>query len=578
MDHAATKRAPDDIRRSLSGLADGPGKVDLLNELSLELRDGDTKLALETAAQARDMAEALGYQKGLAYSLRNLATCLYLLSDYAPALDRADESLRLFLQLDDRQGIYRAHNTIANIYYRLGDYVRSLEHDAKLLEIAQELRDPLDEATALNNIGLVYMEMGDLDNALEHYQRSLGLYAAAGMPEYTGNPLLNIGIIHRIRKQYDSALEFLNRSLQVRREHEDRHSETLAWFHLGNVHRERAEYVTASECYQRAVELARSCGDRRAEADALLQQAQAKCRQGLTAAAFDLLQRVQSLSDELGAKGLLPHLYQVYAEAFERTEDHRRALEYHKRYSEANDELHTRQSEERLRGLRTSFEVDQSRRQGEIYRLRNVELTRANEELEQLNRMIKKGEEYRSRLMEQVAAQAQDLDRLSRLDGLTGLSNRRHLDETLAREFSRARRYHDPLTVAMLDIDHFKLVNDTVSHHAGDEVLKIIAEILRANCRTVDLVARYGGEEFVMAFPNTTAGAAATVCERIRQAVESFFWNRISRELRVTVSIGLSDDLSLPSHEKLLSAADARMYQAKQQGRNRVVWRSGDAG
>ncbi|MDI6740494.1 MAG: GGDEF domain-containing protein, partial [Candidatus Edwardsbacteria bacterium] len=118
----------------------------------------------------------------------------------------------------------------------------------------------------------------------------------------------------------------------------------------------------------------------------------------------------------------------------------------------------------------------------------------------------------------------------------------------------------------------FKKINDTVSHHAGDEVLKIVSEILKANCRTVDLVARYGGEEFVLAFPNTGAEAAATVCERIRTAVENFFWSRISKELRVTISVGLADDTSLPNHEKLLSAADARMYQAKELGRNRAVW------
>jgi diguanylate cyclase (GGDEF)-like protein len=174
--------------------------------------------------------------------------------------------------------------------------------------------------------------------------------------------------------------------------------------------------------------------------------------------------------------------------------------------------------------------------------------------------------------MEQVAAQSQELERLAKLDGLTGLYNRRYLDEALEREFARAKRYRKPLTVAMMDIDNFKQVNDAISHHAGDEVLKIVAGILKANCRTVDLVARYGGEEFVMAFPETAVPQAAAVCERIRGAVEQFFWTRISKELQVTISIGLCDDLSLPHHEKLLSAADARMYRAKELGRNRVVW------
>ncbi|MRR51961.1 MAG: diguanylate cyclase [Rhodocyclaceae bacterium] len=556
----------------LETMADCPAKVDLLNDLSMELRDNDTKQALEVATQARAMAEAIGYQAGQGYSIRNIATCLYLLSDFSSALDRGYEALQLFQQLGEKPGVYRALNTIANIYYRLGDNARSLEYDIKMLEIAQEMHDPLTEATALNNIGLVYMGMDDGDNALEYFQRSLDLYTANGHLENVGKPLLNIGIIHRQRKRYDEALAYFNRSLESRQQQPDKHGEALVWYNIGVAHFEKDEFVAAVESYQRCIEIARECGNRRLEADGLLLQARARGRQGATAAGFDQLHQAQQLIDQTGSRSLMPELYLAYAELFERTGDYQRALDHHKKYADAYEQQHSRQVEERLRGLRTSFEADQTRKQNEIYRLKNVELTRANQELEQLNRLIRKGDEYRSKLMEQVAAQSQELERLAKTDGLTGLSNRRQLDETLEREFARAKRYHDPLTVAMLDIDHFKRINDTVSHHAGDEVLKIVAEVLRANSRTVDLVARYGGEEFVMAFPNTTAAAAATVCERIRQAVESFFWTRISRELRVTVSIGLCDDLSLPSHEKLLGAADARMYQAKEQGRNRVVW------
>lgn len=562
-----------DAITKLETMADCPAKVDLLNDLSMELRDNDTKQALEVATQARTMAETIDYREGLGYSIRNTATCLYLLSDFSSALDRGYEALQLFQQLGEKQGIYRALNTIANIYYRLGDNARSLEYDIKMLGIAQEMHDPLTEATALNNIGLVYMGMDDGDKALEYFTRSLDLYTANGHLENVGKPLLNIGIIHRQRKQFDEALAYFNRSLESRHQHPDKHGEALVWYNIGVVHFEKDEFVAAVESYHRSIEIARECGNRRLEADGLLNQARARGRQGATAAGFDQLQQAQQLIEQIGAKNLMPELYLVYAELFEQTGDYQRALDYHKKYSAADEQQHSRQVEERLRGLRTSFEADQSRKEGEIYRLKNVELTRANQELEQLNRLIRKGDEYRSKLMEQVAAQSQELDRLAKTDGLTGLSNRRHLDETLEREFARAKRYHDPLTVAMLDIDHFKSVNDAISHHAGDEVLKIVAQVLKANSRTVDLVARYGGEEFVMAFPNTGAEAAAMVCERIRQAVESFFWTRISRELRVTVSIGLCDDLTVSNHEKLLGAADARMYQAKQQGRNRVVWR-----
>ncbi|MDI6740493.1 MAG: tetratricopeptide repeat protein, partial [Candidatus Edwardsbacteria bacterium] len=440
----------DEIREKLRDLADSPEKVDLLNELSLQLRDNDAKQALEAATAARVMAEALGYQRGSAYGLRNMASCLYWLSDYAEALNKAFEARRLFEQLGDKQGIYRALNTIGNVYYKLGDSVKSLECDIKLLDIARELHDPVTEASALGNIGLVYMEMGDDENALGYFQKSLDQYAAIGRSDCEANPLMNIGIIHRRMKRYDQALEYLNRSLTARQKQQDRPGEALVWQNIGTAHFERGELTSAAESYQRSIEIARNCGDRRIEADSLLKQARVKGRQDLTAAAFSQLQHAQELIDQTGGADMRPALYEVYAELFERTEDFQRSLEYCRKYHAAGDELRTRQAGERLRGLRIGFEADQSRKENELYRLKNIELTRVNQELEQLNRLIKKGNEHRSKLMEQVAEQAQELERLSKQDGLTGLYNRRHLDETLAREFARAKRYHDPLAVAML--------------------------------------------------------------------------------------------------------------------------------
>ncbi|MDE3054616.1 MAG: diguanylate cyclase [Gemmatimonadota bacterium] len=170
-----------------------------------------------------------------------------------------------------------------------------------------------------------------------------------------------------------------------------------------------------------------------------------------------------------------------------------------------------------------------------------------------------------------IRAQSALLKELSIHDDLTGLHNRRHFDQEAAGAFARARRYGHPLTVMIADVDNFKRVNDTYSHAVGDAVLAELARALRNGVRETDIVARYGGEEFVVVFPQTSVAQAAALCERVREQIASYDWAQLQSGLHVTLSMGLDGDLSRPSVDAMLAAADARMYQAKQTGRNRVV-------
>lgn len=158
----------------------------------------------------------------------------------------------------------------------------------------------------------------------------------------------------------------------------------------------------------------------------------------------------------------------------------------------------------------------------------------------------------------------------TRRDELTGLYNRRALDDQLGKEVNRAQRYKRSLAVVMADIDHFKLVNDRFSHMVGDDVLRAIANILRAQCRSIDTIARYGGEEFLLCFPETSRHNAALVCEKIRQQVESHDWSKIQPGLTVTISFGLAAAPPEYDVDTLIAAADQKLYEAKRSGRNRV--------
>jgi diguanylate cyclase (GGDEF)-like protein len=184
------------------------------------------------------------------------------------------------------------------------------------------------------------------------------------------------------------------------------------------------------------------------------------------------------------------------------------------------------------------------------------ELQLRYEELQQLNATIRE--------------QADMLKELSTRDGLTGLYNRRYFDERAANAYSQAVRYGQCLAIVLADIDHFKRINDGFSHAAGDEVLRRVAAILRENTRESDLAARYGGEEFVIALPETPIPQAVAFCEKVRTLIESHPWHEIHPDLRVTMSLGVCDDTSGGSFEKMVAGADVQLYRAKEGGRNRV--------
>ncbi len=172
---------------------------------------------------------------------------------------------------------------------------------------------------------------------------------------------------------------------------------------------------------------------------------------------------------------------------------------------------------------------------------------------------------------------SEDLVRFAFTDYLTGLRTRGYFEQQLDLEFKRAERRRQKFALLMIDIDHFKQLNDTLGHHAGDQVLRDMASILVKDMREVDTVSRYGGEEFVIVLPETTQLGAMYVADRLRHAVEraKFFAGPARAMQHLTISIGVSVyDSDARFKRELIEASDAALYAAKHEGRNRVVCHS----
>jgi diguanylate cyclase (GGDEF)-like protein len=187
---------------------------------------------------------------------------------------------------------------------------------------------------------------------------------------------------------------------------------------------------------------------------------------------------------------------------------------------------------------------------------RTRDLSVKNDQLEELNRTIRR--------------QSEDFELQARTDALTGLANRRSMDERLDQAFRDAIDRHHPLAFALLDIDHFKRINDDFSHDVGDQALRRVSRVMARELGE-DRVARWGGEEFALLFPHHDLASAMALCESVRRAIEAMDCKDFAPGLKITASIGVAERTGLAHHEKLVSRADGKLYEAKHTGRNRVV-------
>lgn len=179
---------------------------------------------------------------------------------------------------------------------------------------------------------------------------------------------------------------------------------------------------------------------------------------------------------------------------------------------------------------------------------------------------------YNAFIFERIEDEKTRLERLAITDYLTGLYNIRYFYHRLEEEFSRAQRYNFPLSCLMIDLDHFKQINDRYGHRAGDSVLREVAKLMKSHTRKSDVLARYGGEEFIMLLPETHQKGAIIKAESLRTSISRLRFRALKDRRNVTISIGIATypDVSVSDADELITYADTALYEAKTSGRNRV--------
>jgi diguanylate cyclase (GGDEF)-like protein len=562
--------------------------IDDLNAAAWSLRHSDTTKALEQATEAVERSHRINYGKGIAYGLVTQSFAHFRFSRYKQALELGQQALDIFKTVEDSAGQQRTLNTLGMIYAESGDLTGALRVFLETQKLCETLNDIKAEADSLNNIAIVYGYLGDYVNSLECQLKSLTLSQRIGFRLGEMKSMLNIATLYLEQDKPVEALEYLQRSLALRSD-EDPHTYALALSNMARAHRSLKNLEEALRCgqeslqvmeslgdtasasyilnelgnisfyqqnfnesekhFRRSLGIMREVGDLKGEAETNLLFAKLLNAQTQNDIALEVLEDALTIAKNIGAQSEVAEAHLALASLYESKTQFEKAYQHLQNYLSVKDQLSSDMSKKRFEALRVKFETEQTEKEKEIYRLRTVELAAANAKLEQLS---------------------QELFKQANEDPLTGLFNRRRLEQELSRELERARRNAGKLSVMICDIDNFKQVNDRFSHQIGDFVLQRVGHILKRYVRSADVVARYGGEEFVILFPEASAKEAHLVCDRLREHVAQAPWHELHSELKITMSMGICDDTALVDGFAMIDQADDKLYEAKRDGKNQV--------
>ena len=526
--------------------------------------DVNARLALEQAIEAGGIACALGDERRRAEALYWEGTALDHLLEHDRALAAFREALAIARTRADGAAQARLLRAIGFTYDELGDFPQALDHHLRALEIEEDAGNVAGRAATLRTIGVVYSRSGDPETGLDYFGQSLALCVQTDDDVCRAKTLNNIGVNLNDLGRHEESLGVLQKSLAVYQAEGLALQQSGTLVNVGLTLEKLGRLAEAEASFHEALRLAEATGHMFGVVDARLSLGRLAAAQGDADTARELLESALAGALLHRLKQSACECHDALATLHEQAGRYQEALAHHRRFHALEREALTQSSQRQLKAVQTRYQLAAAQREAEIHRLRHVELAEANAELEQLNNSLRASDEQKSMLLAQLERQTYE-------DSLTGLANRRLLDRRLGDEFDRAVRHGRPLAVALIDIDHFKRVNDRYSHAVGDVALKELARLFASAIRHTDLAARLGGEEFVLVLVETDAAAARLACEKLRLAVATHDWKRVHSGLALTVSIGYCADTTVDGAARMLAVADRNLYVAKAKGRNCVV-------
>ncbi|MBW8191900.1 diguanylate cyclase [Neiella marina] len=558
----------------------------------------ETDKSLFYFRKSLDIYQTIHDPKAIARLLKNIATGENRLRNYIAALSYANRSLALQQGLHDTKGNAELLMLIGMIYRNIGHYEKSLDSLQKALQIYEQEGDISNVASTWNQIGLIYSRLEQFDNARSFYQKSIDQENHHISQETRAAAFREIAVIDYEAGAYDDAMAMLSKAEAIYRSINDPIKSALVNILFGKVYLANGRDALAKVHFEQSLALSIEVGDLVMQTRALIFLGRLTIETD-TDKSIRLLKQALELASQSDAKDELRTSYSLLKEA-EKVRGHLASALYYAEQEIAVSKLIHREQEE-AEFVRAKAKLDSHKMEMDLSILREkvkldaLKITQKNNEIEIVRQANKISEleltknQYANLLLaillvicllvavviyrSFVASRRRnrELDYLAARDPLTDCYNRRVLFERLNRDFEDLALIEN-YSIILADVDHFKTVNDTYGHSAGDGVLRAVAQTLRDCTRKNDTVARFGGEEFCILLPSATADQAMRIAEQMRERLEKQQIDHIN----VTCSFGVSalgTDPTTPA--KLIDEADLALYRSKSEGRNQVtLWQS----
>lgn len=499
-----------------------------------DLRGNDLVAMHDRAVELEQAARALGNVE-LVWRARLVR------ADVAERQGRLAEATRIMWQVHDyatdhgrRRLLARSHLGLSWAFRDIGDHASYLEHSVKALDALDDDAPTSMRAHYVMRLADALDESGSTTEARARYAQAEQLAIEAGDVVRRLRCLNNRAYGEYAAGDFEQAQETIDRLLDVYERHgmtlQSHVLDTLARVQIG-----RGDFAGAVESARRALVENGDLGTREVTADAefLLTLATALRLRGDQDGAQEALDRCRALSDAHGLRYRTAQVEEEQAEIHAARGDHERAFHAYKRFHALEKALVSEEREAQARLQQAMFETSEARQAAARFRHESLR------------------------------------------DPLTQLLNRRHVDQTLPGLLTDARAQGEHVAAALIDLDHFKQVNDTFSHAVGDEVLVRVARLLDDVADSIPLpgsafAARLGGEEFLLVVRSPTGDGVAASLEGLRRAVADHDWSALTGDVPVTVSIGLASSRDDDTQRTLLARADALLYAAKHAGRDHL--------
>ena len=509
--------------------------------LYLNGKTGESAASYRTAAA---LARKLGDRPMEADGLLGLAVSQFVLARYEEALDAALAALRIAEEDGLTAQASHACHTAGMVHRNLRQNQEALTFFRRATELARAANEPVRVVRSLNEEGNVLHTLGDDDTAKARKMEALALAREIGDEDGAADCLNDLAEISFDQRDWGQARSYFEAAYEITRRLGDPRERVIAATNLATALASGGDPVRARELLEQSLELTRT-NDLPAEEESV--------RSALASLLADTGRPAEAYTELLRAYQLRQTT--LTDEAAQRTADLRAFYDAERR--EAEIELLKR--DRAIQALTL-----------ERHKARQRWWTAGFVVAALFAVVLGTGWRMKTRSARALAAANRKVEQLARTDPLTGLANRRHTLERLHEEVLRVQRARLTFALVLVDLDHFKRINDTHGHACGDRVLVHVAEVLAVTVRALDIAARWGGEEFLLVLPATDCAGAVTVAEkaRARLAAGAVVWQ--DHEVRVTATFGVAEcaDGDL---DACLRAADAALYRGKKAGRNTVV-------